>query len=157
MEKHALFLQEAGRNLRVASHMLVQTYPMVGDPKMLLTITGQVLESMNCSIASLLQLERTYKRIPPYEDDFKSRLDAFRFHVVDRYNIDRSYLLLMTDMKKMMDAHKQSSVVFSRKDKYVICTDGYFMHELTEKRIKEYIIKAKEFLMVINGVVSQNG
>jgi len=157
MERFLECQQEANQKLRLAEHMLTQTYPLLKDTRLLLAVITNVFSALEKSMSSLLYIERYYKRIPPFQDTFESRFNAFRHNLVDKYRINREYLLLIKDIDAIIIAHKESPVTFSRKDRFVICTGNYMMREINVAKLKDYIIRTKEFLEIINRVVNQYG
>ncbi len=157
MERFLECQQEANQKLRLAEHMLTQTYPLIKDTRLLLAVITNVFSALEKSMSSLLYIERYYKRIPPFQDTFESRFNAFRYTLVDKYHINREYLLLIKDIEAIITAHRESPVTFSRKDRFVICTGNYRMREINVTKLKDYIIRTKEFLEIINRVVNQYG
>lgn len=149
--------QEAVRKFNLANHMITQTYPLVKDSRLLLAVVEHLMSSLEKSMLSLLYIERYYNRIPSFGESFDSKFDAFRYHLVDKYRINRGYLLLIKDIQGIINAHKDSSVEFARKDKFVICTENYRMHEISVDKVKKYIVKSKEFIDTINIMVSKYG
>lgn len=152
------FLQlqhEAVSKIKLAEHMLTQTYPLLKDARLLLAVVKDVFYALDNSLSSLLYLEAKYKKIPPFEDTFEGKYDAFRYHVIDKHNINREFLLLIKDVQAIIIAHKKSPVAFARKEKFVICATNYSMQEVTPDKLKKYISQTKEFISIINNVVNK--
>lgn len=148
---------EAVSKIKLAEHMLTQTYPLIKDPKLLLAVVKDVFSALDSSISSLLNLEAKYKKIPLFEDTFEGKYNAFRYYVIDRYNINREFLLLIEDVHAIIIAHKKSPVEFARKGKFVICATNYSIQEITPDKLKRYINQTKEFISIINNVVNKYG
>lgn len=148
---------EAVSKIKFAEHMLTQTYPLIKDPKLLLAVVKDVSSALDSSMSSLLNLEAKYKKIPPFENSFEGKYDAFRYHVIDRYNINREFLLLIKDVQAIIIAHKKSPVEFARKGKFVICATNYSMQEITPDKLRRYINQTKRFISIINNVVNKYG
>lgn len=157
MERFLELLQDSNQKLRSADYILTQTYPVVEDPRLLLSIIQKVFSALEDSMTSLLYIERYYKRIPPFEDTFRAKFDIFRYKLVNDYNINREYLLLIKDIEEILRAQKNSPMTFSRKGKFVICTDNYRTREITFQGVKRYIEKSKDFFRTINRVVGKYG
>ena len=64
MEKYEEIRDKAIKNIKIADHMLTQTYPLVKDPRLLLTVLENVFLSLTNAIGALLYFERLYKRVP---------------------------------------------------------------------------------------------
>ena len=155
MEKFQECRAKAMRNIQIADHMLTQTYPLIQDPKLLLAVMENVFLALTNSMASVLYYERTFKRIPPFLDNFESKFNMFKMKSAIRYNVDKSYLALMQDVKDIILEHKRSPVEFSRKDRFIICSDTYNMKTITISQIKDYIAKTKLFITEADKILSQ--
>lgn len=156
MEQFQLLRERAKSRLLVADHMLTTTYPLIKDTKLLLVVMENIFLALSHSMSSLLYYDRLFKKIPPFHDSFESKFSMFKERCIHRYNIDKEYLILLQDIKKMMVEHKKSPVEFIRKDKFVICSDNYRMKTITINQLKDYISKTKVFVQRISTIVSKN-
>jgi len=156
MEEFQVLRDKALQKIKVADHMLFMTYPVVKDPKLLLAIIENVFVSLDFGISALLHYERLFKRIPPFNDTYPSRLEMFRNKMVPRYNFSRNQASLITDVKSILSEHKNSPVSFIRKDKFVICSPTYSMKTVDINLVKKYIFESKIFLNNINKIVSEH-
>lgn len=156
MEKVKEASDKAIRNIKIADHMLTQTYPHVRDPKLLLVVLENVFLSLTNSMAALLYYERHFKRIPPFQNTFDSKFNMFKFNVANKYEIKRDYISMISGIKNILVAHKKSPMEFSRKESFVICADNYDMKALSVEQMKGYISKTKSFLEEVNGVISKD-
>ena len=156
MEKFQEARDKAKRNIKIADHMLSVTYPLVKDPKLLLAIIENIFLSYTNSVAAILYYERLFKRIPPFQDTFESKLNMFRERCLLKYNIDKSYLTEIQDIKDIIIEHRKSPVEFKRKDQFVICSDNYRIKSISINDIKNYINKAKVFIEAMDNIVSKD-
>jgi len=147
---------KALRNLKIADHLLTQTYPSVNDPKVLLSVLENVFLSLTNAMAAILHYERAYKRIPNFEANFESKFNTLKLKVAHRYNIDKDYLNLISAVKNTLVAHKKSPVEFSRREMFVICSDTYDMKTISPNEMKNYISKTKEFVKEMQNIVDKN-
>jgi hypothetical protein len=148
---------KARHRIKLADHMLTQTYPLVKDPKLLLAVIENTFLALTNAMGSVLYNERVYKRIPPFVDNFENKFDIFRRKCAERYNIDREYLLMVREIKDIIVSHKTSPVEFARKDSFVICTESYRLKTITVEQLKKYIEKSKEFVKITENILAQNG
>ncbi len=156
MERFQNFRDNAQKKLSVADHILTQTYPLVKDPKLLLSVLENVFLSMTYAMNAMLYYERTFKRVHPFHDSFDSRFNMFRHKVMKTYKISSRYADLIEDMRNMIIEHKKSPIEFSRKDKLVICNGDYKMKTVTIDKLKEDLDAAKEFLEIAKRITSKN-
>ncbi|NQV08762.1 hypothetical protein HQ529_02835 [Candidatus Woesearchaeota archaeon] len=156
MERFQLEREKALKHLRVADHMLTQTYPLVKDPKLLIAVLENIFRSLSSAMSSILYYERLFKRIPPFSEDFDSMFNTFKARCTRRYDINIEYITLIQNIKDLIQEHKKSPVEFARKDKFVITTESYHLRIISTDKIKEYISKAKLFIEEMNNMVSKN-
>ncbi|MBD3259660.1 hypothetical protein GF371_03445 [Candidatus Woesearchaeota archaeon] len=156
MESFKECRQRAERNLQVAEHMLTVTYPLLRDAKLLLGVTENLFLSVTNSMSAAVFFERTYKRIPPFHDNFESKFNTFAARIMPRYGINKKYIKLLESVKDIVVKHKKSPVEFARKNKFVICDDKYNVREITEPELKQHLQDAKEFHQIIKRIVSQH-
>ncbi|MBW2971033.1 hypothetical protein KY320_02630 [Candidatus Woesearchaeota archaeon] len=156
MEKFQEYRQAARDKLKIADHMLTMTYPLVKDSKILLTVVENLFLALTNSMASVLYYERTFKRIPPFQNTFESKLNMFRARVVPKYKIKKEYVSLLVEIKDIIIMHKKSPVEFTRKDVFVIASDSYNLKKISESQIKEYISTAKQFIAEMEEIVSKD-
>ena len=156
MEKFQELRDSAGKKLQIADYMLTMTYPLVRDPKLLLSVAENLFLAYSYSISSLLHYERLFKRIPPFQEDFGSKIEMFADRCVGKYGIDSENIRIIRDIKEIIIAHKKSPVEFSRKDSFVICDGDYRIRTISPNIIKDYIEKAKLFIRKMSSIVSED-
>ncbi|MFH1770410.1 MAG: hypothetical protein ABH828_02530 [archaeon] len=156
MEEFQLARDKALKNIRVADHMLIMTYPMVRDPKLLLAVLENIFSSLTNAFSSLLYYERTFKRIPIFNDDFDSKFALFKDKLVSKYDINKEYLNLIETIREILVEHKRSPVEFSRGERFVICSSNYRMKTLSVNDIKKYVAKTKLFVADMDRLVRRN-
>ncbi|HJX05930.1 MAG TPA: hypothetical protein VJ461_04410 [Candidatus Nanoarchaeia archaeon] len=156
MEEFQILRDKALQKIKVADHMLFMTYPLVKDPRLLLSIIENVYASLDYGMSSLLHHERLFKRIPPFHDSFSSKLEIFKSRMIPTYGLNPRYPQLITDVKTILSEHKKSPVEFARKDKFVICSPTYSIKTVDINLVKKYIFETKVFVDNINKIVSKN-
>ncbi|MFH1409000.1 MAG: hypothetical protein ABIH34_03770 [Nanoarchaeota archaeon] len=156
MEAFQQYRKDAAHALMVADHMLTVTYPMVQDTKILFNVLTNIYKSMIYAVKSMLSYELLFKRIPSYPDNIQSYLEVFSARCERRYSLDPTYLHLLKKIHEMIEMHKTSPIEFSRKDKFVICSDNYRLSTITAAQLKEYLQKAKLFIDAIHGMTSKH-
>jgi len=156
MEKFQELREVAQKKLKIADHMLTMTYPFVQDPKLLVAVVENLFLAQTNAMGSVLHYERLFKRIPGFQDTFTSKLAVFQEKCVPRFNIDKEYIQLMQELKDTIVAHRESPVEFSKKDKFVICSEDYRMKTISLNDIKEYVKKTKLFIRKTNSIISKD-
>jgi len=152
-EGYKKIISEANGSLKTADHLAYITYPVVKDNRLLIKIIENLYVSLVMVMEGLLYYDRYYKRIGPFAENFDSRLEVFKNKVSRRYNFDREFVVLLLDLKKIIEDHKKSSMVFQRSDKVVICSDRYRMKTLDIRDVKHYLGKAKPFILKARNIV----
>jgi hypothetical protein len=156
MEQFQTERDEAIKKLKLADHMLSITYQLVQDPKLLLAVMENIYSAMEKAMSSVLYYERLFKRIPPFTDNFESKLGMFKNKVMNKYKISDDYIKTMQELREIIVEHKHSPVEFARKDKFVICSDNYKMKTISTQEIKKYVATAKLFIQNTSFIVSKN-
>jgi hypothetical protein len=155
MEEFRKLVLEANRKLRLADHMAYITYPMLKETKLLLTVLDNLDKSLKASLNAYLHYERLYKRISPYPDDLKTKLEIFERGPAKRYNL-QNYSKLIIEVNNILKKHKESPMAFVKKDKLVICNRDYRMKVLEIADAKNYLAKAKPFILMLSNILKEN-
>jgi hypothetical protein len=145
MERFQEHKQKAVRNLEIGEHMLTVTYPLLKDTKLLLGVCENIFLALTNIMSSVVYHELTFKRVPPFQDDFDSKFSVFNRRIVPRYGVKKDYIDLLRDMKELVLKHKKSPVEFVRKDKFIICDDNYEYEAIDAAKLRKYLDDAKEF------------
>ncbi len=148
--------KESLKCIVVADHMLTQTYPLLKDPKILVAVMDNLFLGISYAIRALLEFEKKYKRIPAFGETFDSKFHIFKEYCLKRYNIPKGYIGFISEIKEIALENRKSNVSFSRKDKYVICSEDYKMRTLSIKEMREKIQKAKLFIDRICSILENN-
>ncbi len=156
MERFQEHRDKAKKNLKIADHMLTVTFPLVKDSKLLMAVIENIFLSYTNAIASILYYERLFKRIPPFQDTFESKLRMFREKIAIKHKIDKEYLKEIQEIRDIILEHRKSPVEFRKKDRFVICSENYRIKSVSADNIKKYLYKAKVFIQVMNNIVKKN-
>ena len=156
MEEFQAARNKANEKLKLADHMLTQTFPLVKDPKILVAVLENLFLALTGGMASVLYYERTFKSIPPFVDNFENKFSLFTQKCVPKYNLDKKYIELVIEVKEAVLAHRKSPIEFARNDNFVICSDNYKLKAITIGQIKKQIDLTKTFLKETSLIVSKN-
>ena len=152
---HLAVYDQAQRHLRVADHILNVTHPLIQDPKLLLGVIDNLYLALNSALRSLLLYDCARKSIPPFIDNQEARLRMFQVKSMPLHHIPEDFLVNYFDLRELIRRHKTSSVEFRRKDRFIICTPGYELTIVTVATMRTYIIKTKQFVDMIGGIVDE--
>jgi len=152
MEKLKSLITEANGALHKADHLTYITYPQVKEAKLLYTIAYNLYTTLNKGMEAVLHYERLYKRIPLVKRDFDYELGLFKSRIGE-YNINRSCVLLLQDLKKLVETKQKGPIDFIRRDKFVICSEDYSMQVLNLQKVKNYLAEVKRFMDRVNRTV----
>jgi len=155
MESYEIARDKAKRHVKIADHMLTQTYPLIQDPKLLIAVMDNIFNALTSSMNAILYYDRLMKRIPPFHDSFESKINIFRARCSRRYNCSTEYVKLMQEIREIMKEHNESPFEFSRRGKFVICSDNYRMKTISVDTMKDYIRQTKEFAEIMEAMVSK--
>jgi hypothetical protein len=155
--EHFQFLRDKSlEKIKVADHMLYMTYPALKDPKLLLSVIENVFAGLDFSVGAILHHEKLFKRVPPFQENFQSRMELFRRLVVPNYNINPNYIRLINDVKNVLSEHKKSPVSFVKQDRFVILSPSYNVKTIDVNLAKKYVFESKLFIRNIDNIVKKN-
>ncbi|MBU0471149.1 MAG: hypothetical protein KKF65_00865 [Nanoarchaeota archaeon] len=156
MEEFQQLILNAKKTIRIADHMLIMTFPMIKDPKILLAVLQNINSALANAMFSVVYYERLFKRIPQFQEDFDSKFNVFKGKIVEKYNINKAYLNLIQEIREILLEHKKSPIEFSRGDRFVICSSNYRMKTISVDDIKKHIAKTKLFIIDMERLVSKD-
>jgi len=153
MEKLKELVKKANQHLKTADHLTYVTYPLVKDIKLLLNIIENLNKSMTLGMEAVLRYDKLFKRISPYPDNFEAKFLVFQKSSVMRHAIKGEQVSLIEELNNIINKHKQSPMVFQRKDKLVISNHNYRLKTLTIEDVKRYLPNAKLFIFKVNNIL----
>lgn len=154
MDRISQARQSSLKSIQMAKYLLTNTYPLLREPKTLLSISNHVFSSFMSSISMLLTAERSKKQIPPYHETTESKINSFKQNLVKKYNFEE-YLETVEKINNLGKYHKKSAVEFSRDKKFVMCDNQFKdIKSISEQDVKSFIQKAMEFNEKVSSVVA---
>ncbi len=150
---YILSKQKAFQQYDAAFHLLKVTFPLVKDQKLLIGIIHNLFASMELCMDAILRYERELQLIPIYSEQFEAKYRLFLSRSVRRNNIPLELVLLMKELKEILDLHRHSPLEFQRGNRFVISTKDYQLKSISIKEISAYLQQAKQFLEVTDKVV----
>jgi len=147
-------IAEALRSLKIADHMTYVTYPLVKETKILLKIFNEIYNSILNCIRAILNYEYFYKRINLYSDE-KENIKSFIDEYYKKYKIKKEHIKKIKEILEIYEKHKSSPLEFAKKEKIVILSDNLSVNTLDLRKIKEYLLLAKEIFLKTNKIVNQ--
>ncbi len=140
-------LSKARKDLQVAEQLLIKTYPVVDDPKLILAVAGDVYTAITSAMRAFL-VRKGAEDAPAKKrvtEDFDAAFKAFDPEARKAGFKDDDIELLVT-LHKIMCEHKASPVEFARKDKFVICDEHYNCDVISVADMKKYLFRARLFV-----------
>lgn len=156
METFQRLRDEAKKKILIADHMLVMTYPVVNDPKLLLQVLENILKSLQLIVHACLEYERIFKRIPPYPDTLEGQLLVMQNKLANKYRFTPQDVAFIKKQKELLISHKESPVEFVRKDKFVISDERYNLKTLSMAEMKKNIATAKGLIGKLYQTTTEN-
>jgi hypothetical protein len=158
-EQHfSVLLSDANRQVQIADHLLTVTYPMVKDPKLLLSVIEHGRRAIEDAAAAVVEyyVGRGDYEVPRGVTD---NLAAFSDIVKVRkpgIAAEQDAIRLCQDFRMTLQQHKESPTTFSREEKLVIAGEGFaYLKELTPAELKRSIVTVKQFVHAANQHVAR--
>lgn len=133
MEQLAL---QAKKSLKIADHLLIGTYNLVNDPKILLGVLANLYDAYKNTIKYVL----SQKAVMPLKTE-KGQLEQFIHQFESK--ISKNEMQSIKKIYDLFEEHKTSSVEFARKQKLVICDNKYEFNALSFEKLKTHLKHAK--------------
>lgn len=156
MESFQQLREDAKKKIQIADHMLIMTYQVVNDPKLLIAVLENVLQSIHLSIQSVLAYERLFKRIPPYPGTLEGQLMVIKQKLAKKYELTEEDFKLISAIKTLLQNHKSSPIEFIRNNKFVISDDSYNLKTLSMNDMKQHISKTKQLVHKLYAKTTEN-
>ena len=156
MEKVKELIIKANKSLKTADHLTYITYKLVNDPKLTIAILENINLTLVSAMEAVLHFDRLFKRIQPYPQNFDSKFQVFKESCVPRYNISTKHLILIQEIKSILEKHKESPMEFIRKDKFVIASSAYRLQTISINTIKKYLADTKGFMEEVKNIFREN-
>jgi len=155
MKEFTDLIKQANTSFRIADHLTSTTFPLVKDLKISITILKNLNHSLTSAMDALLFLERAFKRISPYENNFKSKFQVFKEKVAPKYQLT-SYLPLILEIHNIIKQHSSSEITFIRKEKLIITNNHFHTQTITIEKIKNYISESRPFINKLNKILLEH-
>ncbi len=137
---------QSQEKLKVADHLVGTTYPLVREPKLLVSVIDNIFQALDLAVTALLEYEKYSKVISNYDTKFEEKINLFRRKIVTKYDLPIDIIDFILVIKKTLDEHKQSIVEFRKKDIYVISDNDYNLTTLNIEDVKKNLTKAKYYI-----------
>jgi hypothetical protein len=138
-------LIDAEKSWQSADHLILVTYKVVKDDKLLLRALENIYESVVKTISVALRFEYFYKRIELSKDS-KRNLEIFFVKLGRKYGLSKEDERILREIIFSGKKHKESGLEFSGKGKAVILDDKLGKYELDLDKVKEFIKISKKLL-----------
>ncbi|MFW6046186.1 MAG: hypothetical protein ACOCP4_00035 [Candidatus Woesearchaeota archaeon] len=148
-------INDAEKFLKNSNHFLNVTYPLIEDGKFLLGIVENLFLSATSSIEAILIVERSKKNIPPFHKSFESKFRTFKQYIASKYRFKKEEIDTINKLKDILIKHRDSSIEFSRKEKYIIWNDDYDATTLNYNNVKDFYNIINNFYSKVKSLVEE--
>ena len=156
MQEIFQLVDKSNKCFKTADHLTYITYPLIKDIKLLINIVENLYRAMVYGMDAILEYDKLFKRISQFPDDFETKTNIFKTSCAKRYNISREHIVMIEDLKNILDYRNKSPMEFIRKDKFVICNGSFRMKTLNYDKVKEYVNNARPFIAKINKILKKD-
>jgi len=153
MEDFNKLLNNSKKKLALADYMLTNTYEMLKEPKILLSILQNIDLAFMNSLRSILVFERIFKRVPVFGESYTSMSNIYLSKVQKRYKFDSKFIKNMNKIKEITESHISSQIEFERKEDFIIADDNYKLKKITKNEIILFLKCGKEFNQKITKIL----
>ena len=155
MEKFLEYLEESGKRIATADHLLYVTFPLVKEKRLLLKILEEINQGVISCLNSILQYEYLFKKIKLYSEP-KQNFEVFKQKCAPRFSITQNEIKSIVELFEIVKAHKKSPFEFVRDEKIVILSDDMKQKIINLEKAKEFLASAKSVLEKTKKVLKSN-
>lgn len=155
IEKHAILLQQARKEIELADHLLYVTYPMIKDMKFLISISGHVSKAAFAAMEALLDFEHKYKRIEVFSRNHSMMISTYKQKVEQFYGFDPKFYSLLKKLNEIRKLGANVNVAFRRGERYVLANTDFKLTTIDYESIKRYNNIAKRFIEKVELIMSK--
>ncbi len=155
LERHAILLQQARKEIELADHLLYVTYPIIKEMKFLISISEHISKAAFAAMEGLLEFERHYKRLEPFSRNFGMMLSTYRQKVEPFYGFDPKFYSLLKKLNEIRKLGANANVAFRRGERYVLANTDFKLTTIDVESIKRYNNIAKRFVEKAERIVSK--
>ena len=140
-----------------ASHLLNTTYPVVKDPRLFLGVIGNLVTAADYATQAVLEHLHQQKKIPVYGKTLSSQILMLRSNVAQKYNLETKHILLILELRNLLEQHKKSPVEFQRGERFVICDEEFRYKMVGVKELRSNVEEINNFLAKIKSIITTGG
>ena len=152
--RFSLLLADANRQVQIADHLLTVTFPMVNDPKLLLSVVEHSRRALEDAADAVVDYHVSRGEYELPEHGKRDAVVAFAdLAKIRRPDIDErdEAVRLVHEFRQTLQEHKEAHNAFKREDKLVIATDGFSrIKELSPQELKRSLSVIKRFVHSAN-------
>ena len=146
MDVFRTYLKESAKHLQIADHMIYVTLPIVNEKRLLIKILEEIYKSVLNSLYSLLSYEQALGRVSTLESD--EIIDTLL--KIAKKTLSHEHSKKIKEILTIHQKHQQSAMEFVRREKVIIMSDRLSVEGFDLRRIKEYLLVAKELFLTVS-------
>ncbi len=141
---------------RAAEHILLVTFPVVQDPKLLLRVLEHLDKAARTTISTILKREYLYKRIRLSGEGAHNK-ELFFQVCRHQYGVSEEDATLLSEVLDLGKRHKASGVELSQRKKVVILDDELGSVEITAKHLQQTSQAVRRLQLQLQGKLREFG
>ena len=150
MAAHSTLLSDANRQVQIADHLLTVTYPMVKDPKLLLSVMEHARKAIEDSAQAVVEhhVHNGDYEVPQHaaRDPTAAFADLVKIRKPS-IPAAQEAIALCRDLRQTLQEHKDTHTAFRREEKLVIAGEGFEqLKEVSPAMLKESLHTLKRFV-----------
>ena len=145
----------AAKSLSIADQMLMQTFNLIKDPKILIAVLEHVYNSIISEISALINFEKERGNLDNVDESSEGLLYDFKTKLSQKYDL-MAFESFIDDIVRFRHGRKEAPTEFSRKTMYVVCSNDYECESISKEMMKEFIKKAKLFIERTDNIIAEH-
>ena len=155
-DRVGVLLSDANRQVQVADHLLCVTYPVVRDPKLLLSVIEHIRRALQDAMTAVVikNVQAGAYELPKlaHNDPVAAFPDLVHVRGL-RLEACAEGIALATECETILRHHKESPTTFVRNERLVIANEGFtHLREINQHDLLAALTISKRFVHAANQV-----
>jgi hypothetical protein len=147
MDDKEKYFNQSLKSLKIADHIVYVTMPVINDRRLYIKAFLEIYKSVINSINCILFYEGEKLKFIESESE---RLQIFLNKYLKNYGFEEDFKQKLTELFGVYFKFKKSEMEFVKNEKFVMLLPGSSTEVLDKKRVKQFLLLAKELVVIVN-------
>jgi hypothetical protein len=143
-------------NLNIADQLLNNTYPLIREPKLLISVLEHLSQAFENIIIATLQYEKEdVTTLENIQSNFNTLIQLFEQNIINKYNLDKEIIPFILNIRTTLEKHKNANIEFTKKETFIISDNEYNITTLNVNEMEQTLLQSKRYIDNIIIIIKQ--